>query len=319
MSRQSLSVDEALQKAKQLAKAGDANAASQLYQQILSRQPQNKKARKALKALQQGTFSADSQALMQSDLANLMRLYEAGRLDQALTQAQQLGRKYPDQPMSFNIAGVILAGRNDNDSAIAQYKRALDLAPNYVDAYSNLATSLHKLGQLEQARHNYLKAIQLNPKDPDLYFNLGNVLQDEGEYEQAAASYNRAINLRPLHCASHIQLGNALTTMGKTGEAVTSYRNTLEIDHNHVEARINIGKALLSQKQFESAIIWLQEALGLDPENSRAHLQLAKAKLFNGMREEAVASFMDSLKYDPSSEEAQHFLKVAQTNTAQTE
>lgn len=318
MSRQSLSVDEALKKARQLAKTGNINAAGQLYQQILSRQPQNKKARKALKALQQGTSGVDQHAKMQSELSHLMQLYEAGRLDQALTLAQQSGRKYPDQPMSFNIAGVILAGRDDHDSAVAQYKRALELAPNYVDAYSNLAASLHKLGQLEQARHNYLKAIQLNPKDPDIYFNLGNVLQDEGDYEQAAASYNRAINLRPLHCASHIQLGNALTSMGKTGEAVASYRNTLDIDHKHVEARIHIGNALLSQKQFEPAIIWFQEALDLEPENSRAHLQLAIAKLRGGMREEAIASFKECLKYEPGSLEAQHFLNVAENNTTES-
>ncbi|WP_418006836.1 tetratricopeptide repeat protein [Nostoc piscinale] len=68
--------------------------------------------------------------------------------------------------------------RNQNklDAAIAAYEKAIQLNPNFANAYLRLGTTLTLQGQnkLEAAVAAYEKAIQLNPNDADAYYNLGN-------------------------------------------------------------------------------------------------------------------------------------------------
>jgi superkiller protein 3 len=74
-------------------------------------------------------------------------------------------------PSHYNL-GVALKAKGQLEEAIEAYRKAIQLDPNYANAYSNLGSALYDKGQLEEAIEAYRKAIQLDPNYADAYGNL---------------------------------------------------------------------------------------------------------------------------------------------------
>ena len=66
-------------------------------------------------------------------------------------------------------------------------------------------------GKLEEAIASYRQAVRLKPDYAEAYNNLGNALKDQGKLEEAIASYQQALRLKPDYAEAHNNLGNALT------------------------------------------------------------------------------------------------------------
>ena len=52
-------------------------------------------------------------------------------------------------------------------------------------------------GEIEESIASYRKAIEVKPDFADAYLNLGVVLNEKGEVEESIASYRKAIEVKP--------------------------------------------------------------------------------------------------------------------------
>ena len=59
--------------------------------------------------------------------------------------------------------------------------QAIQLKPNYSDAYNNLASTYMQLGKTEEAIETYHMALVLNPSLVDAHSNLGNLYKATGQ------------------------------------------------------------------------------------------------------------------------------------------
>lgn len=277
--RRSLSAEEAMAQAKQLTRAGNHAAAANLYQHILAQYPANKKARKALKAIQERVGGNSREERLKTDMNKLMQLYSSGSHDHAFSHATRLTKVYPEQPVPPNIMGVILASRGEMQAAVECYQKALQADPSYVEAINNLGAAFRKLKDYDRALSCFQRLIDLTPGDSDLYYNLGNALLDAGEPHDAVIAYERAISIRPLHSLSHKQLGVALSSAGQPVQAIASLRSAINIDPKMVDAHFLIGELFQSQGLFDKAIESFQQAAELQPDNPMVHLRLEAAML----------------------------------------
>lgn len=73
------------------------------------------------------------------------------------------------------------------------YRRALELAPDHVDARINLGRLHHEEGQLSEARAAYELALEASPGHSTAAYNLGVVLEDLGRPDDAIQAYQQAI------------------------------------------------------------------------------------------------------------------------------
>ena len=62
---------------------------------------------------------------------------------------------------------------------------ALNLQPEFVDAYINLGLIQKANGKLKEAEKATKKAIEINSNCSDAYLNLGTILQDQGKLKEA--------------------------------------------------------------------------------------------------------------------------------------
>src|SRR5258708_18149340 len=98
---------------------------------------------------------------------------------------------------AYNNLGFACLQLESLDAALANYERAVALAPHFFVAQGNRAAVLHKLGRLEEALEVQQQAIALQPQAPVLHNNLAALLNDLGRIEEAIASYGHAVELKP--------------------------------------------------------------------------------------------------------------------------
>ena len=88
--------------------------------------------------------------------------------------------------------GDQLARQNQMLAAIAEFRAAIRLDPNYPLAHFYLATALRIIGQLEQATESYRKAVELQPNYSQAWEKLAEVLTDRRQFAQAVQANQHA-------------------------------------------------------------------------------------------------------------------------------
>jgi tetratricopeptide (TPR) repeat protein len=63
--------------------------------------------------------------------------------------------------------------------------------------HNNLANALREIGNLDQAEQHYRRALDLKPDFPDAWSNLGNALREQGFFPEALTVYERAVEQKP--------------------------------------------------------------------------------------------------------------------------
>jgi TolB-like protein/Flp pilus assembly protein TadD len=108
------------------------------------------------------------------------------------------------------------------DAAIAHYRRAIELNPNFALAHGYLSCQLGYAGEPEAAIEIGHNAIRLSPRDPELFhfhvgIGTGHFIAER--YEEAVTWANKVIAERPETPAGHRLLAASLAQLGRIEEA----------------------------------------------------------------------------------------------------
>jgi predicted CXXCH cytochrome family protein len=100
-----------------------------------------------------------------------------------------------DAGAHFNLG--IAYGAMSNEDEIAEYRRTVEIDPDYVPAYLNWGGALYEKGQYEEAIKIYREGINVNPLIASLHYSLGLALEQEKKTEEAAAELALAAKIDP--------------------------------------------------------------------------------------------------------------------------
>ena len=120
-----------------------------------------------------------------------------------------------------------------------------------------------RCGAFEEAMACYRQALRLRPDYPEAHFNLANVLAGEGKFAEAVPSFREAVRCRPDYVNAHHNLGAALSELGEWAEAANCFQNAIRLHPEHLGAYFSLGKALIGQRQWAEATAVLQKVLSL--------------------------------------------------------
>jgi tetratricopeptide (TPR) repeat protein len=113
----------------------------------------------------------------------------------------------------------------DVTAAAGAYGRALELDPDFADAYINLGRLAHEAGRLPEAIQLYQQALERRADDPIAHFNLALATEDHSGAERAIALYQRALELDPGFADAHFNLANLFERSGRAQEAIRHYHS----------------------------------------------------------------------------------------------
>ncbi len=210
-----------------------------------------------------------------------------------------------------NNLGSALQSDGRVDDAIAHYRRAIALRPEYAPAYSNLASALKSKGQVSDAIAAYEQALRVQPDYPEADYNLGNALFEAGRGDEAIAHYNRAQSIPGAAADLHNNLGIALMAGGKSAEAIAEFRQAVRADPQSAQAHRNLGDALAASGARVEGLEHFRRAVELRPSDAALRYDLGSALLEAGSLPDAITELHEALRLDPKSVAAHNNLGIA--------
>ena len=132
---------------------------------------------------------------------------------------EKLVSAYPnDERAHFNLGGYYF-GQQDYAKAIAHYKRATEIAPDYSTAYNILGYAYRQNEAYSDAENAFKKYIELIPNDPNPYDSYAELLLKMGRFDEAITQYNKALAIDPNFVNSYFGIAAAQTYKGNASDA----------------------------------------------------------------------------------------------------
>ena len=115
------------------------------------------------------------------------------------------------------------------DVALSSLTRAIQLKPDFVDAYHNRSEVLIAKGDLAKAIEDCNHVIRLNPKDADAYLNRGSAKAQLGNFEEGVEDTTKALSLGFTGSTAFYNRGMCLVQLGQLKEASLDLDKFLEL------------------------------------------------------------------------------------------
>jgi len=188
--------------------------------------------------------------------------------------------------------------RSEDSASLARdyAERAIALNGKLAAPYAALGlVELHRW-HWQRAEENFKKAIELDPNYPTALQWYSVLLRNEGKFDKAAEMAARAKELDPLSSIIGLNFSEILQIQGKWQESIDNSLRVVELTPNFVPVHFTLGFGYLKTGQFDKSIAAFEKGvnLGSDPYGV-ACLAYAHAK--TGNRAEAVR-IIESLEKD---------------------
>ena len=138
---------------------------------------------------------ATGRSVEAQDYKSFSRLAVALGLVVAIAMLLWFSAPVAETSIAASNEGLLYTNTGEYHKAIAAFTRAIELDPNFTDAYISRGWVYIELEQYEQAVVDYTKAIELDPSLADAYINRSGAYIELGQYEQAIVDYEKAVQL----------------------------------------------------------------------------------------------------------------------------
>jgi len=233
-------------------------------------------------------------------LADALRHHETGQLSEAEKLYRQILEIDPCHAGTLHLLGVLAYQNGRHDIAVDLIVKAVAINGDVAAFHCNLGLALLAQNRIQEAVAAYRRALMLQPNYFEAHNNLGIALQAQGNLDEAVASFERAIAHKPDYAEAHSNLGHALKKQRKFEEAVTSCKRAVALKPDFAEAHGNLGLVRLAQHKFEEAVASYTQAVALKPDYPEAHCNLGNALSSQGKLEEAIISFGRAVALKPN-------------------
>ncbi|MGB7444206.1 MAG: tetratricopeptide repeat protein [Coleofasciculaceae cyanobacterium] len=216
--------------------------------------------------------------------ANATDLYQRGetllqlkRYEDALSAYNRAVQLKPEYAEAWNGQGNTLASLKRYDEALEAYDQAIEIQPDYLPAWNGRGKTLALMQRNEEAIDAFDVVIRITS-------NLVGTWEKQDK-EQVAIAWN--------------ERGNTQMKLQRYSAAIASFDKTLELQPDHFLAWSKRGWAFHNLRQYKEAVASYDKALDYKPDSSQSWYQLGNAQINLGKYTEAVASYEKAVQFQP--------------------
>jgi len=231
---------------------GDTNHAVPLLERSVALDPQNVRAVRLLgQAYARLAYRKEEMPLVPVDYAALT--------EQALRWIEQ---RQPNSALAHVFQGDVLAARSLSSDALAEYRRALQIGPNWPDIHLLIGNLQGLLGRWDEALAELHEHLALFPGDPRALLEIGVISGRSGNYADAVPYLQQAVARDPGSYEARYRLGEAYVNLRKYAEAVPRLEEAWRLNpgesapyyllHRAYRALHNDERAAWAMEQFKA-------------------------------------------------------------------
>jgi len=250
-------------------------------------------------------------------------LLQLGRAGEAETSLRMAYASIGDRPDMLHFLAVCAMQRNDAREAEVLWKRGIGRDPKEPMLRYNYGIALQELGRLDDAIREWRQALRLAPDNIDARLRVAAALSGNNRLAAAEREYVELIQLcdkpetarrvapevlRQARVMARSALGYLLYRLGRNDDAVVVFDAALtDLPNNDPVRPAVLGDRALALDMVgrsDEAIAGFEGALQLAPGNAKLHNGIGHVLLRAGRAAEAEAAFRRALEIEPSFAEA---------------
>jgi Flp pilus assembly protein TadD len=229
----------------------------------------------------------------------------AAQLDQAIALIDDK----QDAAYARYLRAKIHTERGETERAIAVLKKAVELQPDFAEAWSDLGDAYKKLQDDAHALAAFERAVKIRPDDAVAQTRLANQLLGQERAHEAIEHFEIALRLSPSDQSVLKGLQRALRKDGQHQRADEVKQRLAELLHEKdlsdqnsmIAIRLNNeGAALEKTGDLKAAVEKYRRALELDPAHNGIRVNLAVALLRTGDWKAGLELMREAVRRDPS-------------------
>ncbi len=204
-------------------------------------------------------------------------LLAVGRVGEAKTDIDEMLRRDPGDGRGYALRSVIAVAENDNQTALVDARRGVELSPSSAPAKIALSYALQANNQISEARDTLLQAVAQQPDDALAWARLGELELMLGDREAALAAAQRAASITPNLSRTQLVLGFNALALFRNGEAQAAFERAITLDSADPMAHLGLGLARISAGDLTAGRRDLEAAVALSSSDALLRAYLGKA------------------------------------------
>ncbi|MBM0108268.1 sulfotransferase [Steroidobacter sp. S1-65] len=222
----------------------------------------------------------------------------SGSLVDAIEVLTALSKQQPRWAAAHFELGLALGANRQGDQAVAALRRAVELKPDFPDAWRTLADHLNAAGDAEGADRAYAQHIRYSTRDPQLL--EAGVALAENRISVAEALLREHLKQHPTDVAAIRMFAEVAARLGRYADAEVLLERCLELAPSFQGARHNYAYVLHRQNKLDKSLQQLECLLGSDPRNPGYRNLQAAVLARAGEYERALHIYAEVVKEYPS-------------------
>lgn len=239
-------------------------------------------------------------------LANV--LSDEGRQDEAIAEYRRALEIDPEFDLAQFGWGLALARQKHAAEAAAHYREALRINPAYAEAHNNLGLAL---GDPREAERCYREAVRLRPEYTEARNNLALALIAQGRLGEAVTELREATRRQPGLAGAHLNLAGTLARLGQAREAASAYEQAIQLQPDYPEAWAGLGAVWFQAGDLARAAEAYARAVLARPQSAGMHYDYGLVLSRQGKLDAAIAQYREALRLNAGSADIHNNLGTA--------
>ena len=203
-----------------------------------------------------------------------------GNVSEALGELLKAEKLYDKDPYLHYALGLAYFAKEEFELAISHFDKAVDLKPDYSEAFNSMGTVYLRLKEWDKAISCFNKA-RANLLYATSYFalnNLGDAYRGKESYELAIDFYEKALEDNPRFANAHRGLGLTYLDLGDYEAAVRFLEKAVKYAPGFASAQYDLGRAYAGKYDTEKAMAAFKKVVALVPDSPLADSALAEIR-----------------------------------------
>lgn len=225
----------------------------------------------------------------------------------AIAEAQDGAFKNPKSPEIHMVVAKIFEADGRFDQAASEYRKALELDPDFSPGRSALINAQFRKGDLDGALVEARKLAAAAPGSGEAQVLLGELLLRKNDYENAVAPLEKAAKLLPGSADAHYYLGRAYHFTGRAKEALAPYEKAVQLAPGNLDFRTTYGLILGQNGQYDKAADELRKVTATPGYKNTAgftNLGFVYRSMEPPRNDESIAAYKKALELDAKNGQA---------------
>lgn len=179
---------------------------------------------------------------------------QAGRLDEALTAAENSLTENPKDAETWQLYVIVLNALGRSDDAHKATEKLRELGLGEADDFLLQAAEALTSGDLATAILHYESALETGGDRPEIHAGYALALMEADRPEQALTAARKAVSFAPDDARANYALGHILRLCGENDEALSALTVAVKAEPDLMLAVYEQGMLLAEKERLEEAL-----------------------------------------------------------------